>query len=325
AACGHASPARRPQRSGPPALGLRKEMLTGIHLLLTYTCNYECDHCFLYCGPHAEGTFTLEHLRVALDEAEKMGSVDIIYFEGGEPFLYYPLMVEGMRMAGDRGFQTGIVTNAYWATTEEDAELWLRPLVEREVGDLSLSDDDFHHGAGEDNPAKRASRAARRLGIPTDSICIDQPTVETGLDRQQEKGRPVIGGGAMFRGRAVEKLVEGLPTRPWEELTRCPYEDLAEPGRVHLDAFGHVHLCQGLSMGNMWETPLATMAHNYDPGSHPICGPLLAGGPALLARRYAVEHEEEYVDECHFCYSLRLALLDRFPQYLAPRQVYGLD
>ena len=300
-------------------------MLTGIHLLLTYTCNYECDHCFLYCGPHAEGTFTLEQLRVALDQAEKMGSVDIIYFEGGEPFLYYPLMVEGMRMAGDRGFQTGIVTNAYWATTEEDAELWLRPLVEREVADLSLSDDDFHHGAGEENPAKRASRAARRLGIPTDSICIDQPTVETGLDRQQEKGRPVIGGGAMFRGRAVEKLVEGLPTRPWEELTRCPYEDLAEPGRVHLDPFGHVHLCQGLSMGNMREIPLATLAYNYDPDSHPICGPLLEGGPALLAKQYAVQHEEEYVDECHFCYSLRLALLDRFPQYLAPRQVYGLD
>lgn len=300
-------------------------MLTGIHLLLTYTCNYECDHCFLYCGPRTEGTFTLEQLRVALDEAEKMGSVDIIYFEGGEPFLYYPLMVEGMRMAGDRGFQTGIVTNAYWATTEEDAELWLRPLVEREVADLSLSDDGFHYGAGEENPAKRASRAARRLGIPTDSICIDQPTVETGLDRQQEKGRPVIGGGAMFRGRAVEKLVEGLPTRPWEELTRCPYEDLAEPGRVHLDAFGHVHLCQGLSMGNMREIPLATLAHNYDPDSHPICGPLLEGGPALLAKQYAVQHEEEYVDECHFCYSLRLALLDRFPQYLAPRQVYGLD
>jgi hypothetical protein len=123
----------------------------------------------------------------------------------------------------------------------------------------------------------------------------------------------------------VEKLVEGLPTRPWEELTKCPYEDLAEPGRVHLDAFGHVHLCQGLSMGNMREIPLATLAHNYDPDSHPICGPLLEGGPALLAKQYAVQHEEEYVDECHFCYSLRLALLDRFPQYLAPRQVYGLD
>ena len=300
-------------------------MLTGLHLLLTYICNFECDHCFLHCGPHAEGTLSLQQIKAILGEAKKMGAVDFVYFEGGEPFLYYPLMVEGIRLAREQGFQTGIVTNSYWATTEEDAELWLRPLAELELADLSVSDDAFHHGVDEESPAKRASRVAERLGISTDAICIDQPTVETGVDRQQEKGRPVIGGGAMFRGRAADKLVSGLPTRPWEELTQCPYEDLRDPGRVHLDPFGHVHLCQGLSMGNMWETPLSTLVQGYDPDSHPVCGPLLEGGPALLARRYDIEHDEEYVDECHLCYTVRLALLNRFPQYLAPRQVYGLD
>jgi organic radical activating enzyme len=300
-------------------------MLKGIHVLLTYACNFECDHCFLYSGPHAEGTFTLGQIRAVLDGARKLETVDVVYFEGGEPFLYYPLMVEGMRLARKRGFQTGIVTNAYWATTEEDAELWLAPLAELEVADLSVSDDAFHHGHEEDSPAKRALRAAKRLRIATDSICIDQPTVETGSDKGQAKGQPVIGGGAMFRGRAVEKLVEGLPRRAWEELTECPHERLNEPGRVHIDAYGHVHLCQGLSMGNMWETSLATLVREYEPDSHPICGPLLEGGPAQLARRYQVAHEEAYVDECHFCYAVRLALLDRFPQILAPRQVYGLQ
>lgn len=77
-------------------------------------------------------------------------------------------------------------------------------------------------------------------------------------------------------------------------------------------------------MGNMWETPLSMLVKNYDADSHAICGPLLRGGPALLAKEYGVEHEDEYVDECHFCYLLRLALIDRFPQVLAPRQVYGL-
>jgi hypothetical protein len=300
-------------------------MLTGIHLLLTYACNFECEHCFLYCGPHAEGTFTLDQIRAVLEDAEKIGSVEIVYFEGGEPFLYYPLMVEGIRIARGRGFQAGIVTNCYWATSEEDAELWLQPLAALGIADLSVSDDEFHHGAEEENPAKRATRAARRMGMPTDVICIDEPTVETGVDRGQERGQPVIGGGAMFRGRAAEKLVQGLPTRPWRELVECPYEDLREPGRVHLDPFGHVHLCQGLSMGNMWESSLAAVVSDYDPDSHPVCGPLLEGGPALLARRHGVEPQEEYVDECHFCYSARLALLDRFPQYLAPRQVYGVD
>jgi organic radical activating enzyme len=300
-------------------------MLTGIHLLLTYACNFECDHCFLYCGPQAEGTFTLQQLRAVLDDAREMGTVNTIYFEGGEPFLYFPLMSQGLRMARERGFQAGIVTNCYWATTEEDAELWLEPLASLGIADLSVSDDAFHHGSEDDNPAKRAARVARRLGIPVDSIAIDEPTVETGTDRAQERGQPVVGGGAMFRGRAADKLVDGLPTRPWRELTACPYEDLREPGRVHLDPFGHTHVCQGLSIGNAWESPLSALVESYEPESHPICGPLLEGGPALLARRYGVEPEEGYVDECHLCYRTRLALLDRFPQYLAPRQVYGLD
>jgi hypothetical protein len=300
-------------------------MLTGIHLLLTYVCNFECDHCFLYCGPHAEGTFTLQQLRAVLDDAREIGTVNTIYFEGGEPFLYYPLLAQGIRMARERGFEAGIVTNCYWATTEDDAKLWLEPLASLGIADLSVSDDVFHHGPDDDNPAKRATRVARGMGIPVDSISIDEPTVEMGTDRAQERGQPVVGGGAMFRGRAADKLVEGLPTRPWGELTACPYEDLREPGRVHLDPFGHTHVCQGLSIGNVWESPLSALAAHYEPESHPICGPLLEGGPALLAERYGVEPEEGYVDECHLCYRTRLALLNRFPQYLAPRQVYGLD
>lgn len=38
-------------------------MLTGIHVLLPYMCNYECDHCFLYCSPRASGTFTLAKMK----------------------------------------------------------------------------------------------------------------------------------------------------------------------------------------------------------------------------------------------------------------------
>ena len=38
-------------------------MLKEIHFLLTYACNYECDHCFLYCGPRSAGTFTLQKVK----------------------------------------------------------------------------------------------------------------------------------------------------------------------------------------------------------------------------------------------------------------------
>lgn len=300
-------------------------MLTGIHFLLTYMCNSECDHCFVYSGPDAKGTFTLSQIRKVLDEVTKIGTIKWIYIEGGEPFLFYPLMLEGIKIARSMGFNVGVVTNAYYATSEEDAEIWLKPLCKLEISGLSISDDSFHYEEEKNNPAKRALGAAKKLGIPVNSICIEKPTVETDIDKEQAKGVPVIGGGAMFRGRAVEKLVEGLPKRGWEEFTECPYEDLKEPERVHLDSYGNVHLCQGLSMGNMWENPLSILVKNYNADSHPICGHLVKGGPARLAKEYKVEHEDKYVDACHFCYLLRLALIDRFPQYLAPRQVYGLE
>lgn len=300
-------------------------MLKGLHFFLTYKCNSECDHCFVYSSPKVEGTFTLKQIRKVLEESAKVDTIKWIYFEGGEPFLFYPLMLEGIKAAHTMEFKVGIVTNAYFAITEEDAELWLRPLLELGISDLSISDDPFHCEKKEDSPAKRALTAAKKLGIQTDSICIEKPTVKVGIDKNQKKGAPVISGGAMFRGRAVEKLVQGLSKRPWQEFTECPYEDLKEPERVHVDSYGNVHLCQGISMGNMWETPLSILIKNYNGDMHPICGSLIKGGPALLATEYNVKHEDKYVDACHFCYILRLALIDRFPQHLTPKQVYGLE
>lgn len=305
--------------------GWTDTMLTGIHILLTYTCNFECDHCFLYCSPRVGGTFTLNELRQIVNEAKEIGTIEWIYFEGGEPFLYYPLMLKGIELSREAGFKAGVVTNAYGAISDEDADLWLRPMADVGLSYLSVSDDAFHSAEEEDNPAKRASKAAKKLNIPTSPICIEKPVVDAMPGDGLEKGDPVISGGAMFKGRAVEKLTPGLPRRSCAKFIECPHEDLRNPSRVHIDSYGNVQLCQGISMGNAWETSLSSLVKSYDSDSHPICGPIAKGGPALLAKEYDLEHEDEYVDECHFCYLLRLTLIDRFPQYLAPRQVYGLE
>jgi hypothetical protein len=267
---------------------------------------------------------TLPQIKTVLEESKKIGTVEWIYFEGGEPFLFYPTMLEGARLARQMDFKVGFVTNGYWGISEEDAEIWLGPLADIGVESLSISDDTFHYGEEEDRPPKQALAAAQKLGIPTSPICIEMPFVEAVPGAGQDRGAPVIGGGAMFKGRAVEKLTAGLPRWPCQEFAKCPHEDFENPSRVHLDSYGHVHLCQGLSMGNMWRKPLSELIRDYDPHNHPICGPMIKGGPAELARRYNVPHADEYIDECHFCYLVRRALIDRFPEYLAPRQVYGL-
>ena len=105
-------------------------MLTGLHFLLTYRCNSTCDHCFIYSSPNAPGTFTSNQIRRLLDEATKIGTIEWIYFEGGEPFLFYPIMLEGIKIARNLGFKVGVVTNAYFATDDKDIEIWLKPLCE---------------------------------------------------------------------------------------------------------------------------------------------------------------------------------------------------
>ena len=119
---------------------------------------------------------------------------------------------------------------------------------------MTIFDDPFHYGE-ESSPAKRALAAARKLGIPTAPICIQRPIVESMPGHGQEKGGSVIGGGAMFRGRAVEKLVSGLPRRSRHELIVCPREELRSPSRVLVDCYGHVASMPRLEHGEHVATP----------------------------------------------------------------------
>jgi hypothetical protein len=259
-----------------------------------------------------------------LDEADRIGTIEWIYFEGGEPFLYYPLLIESIKEAKRHGYKTGVVTNAYFATSEEDAIKWLTPLSKMKVRDLSISNDSFHSENPESSYARIALKAARKLGIKVSSIAIEEISVGPN-NKLREKGKPVVGGGVMFRGRAADKLSKDLPRVNWKEFTECPYEDLVSPERVHVDEFGNVHLCQGISMGNMWEIPLSNLVKNYSVESHPICKFLSSGGPKRLTEEYNVTHEDSYVDGCHFCYETRKKLIDKFPVLLSPKQVYGLE
>jgi hypothetical protein len=128
----------------------------------------------------------------------------------------------------------------------------------------------------------------------------------------------------MFRGRAAEKLAGQAPMHPWDGFTACPHEDLVDPGRVHLDPLGNLHICQGVVIGNLFEKPLRQICDEYDPAAHPVCGLLLEGGPVALITEYGLQHESVYADACHLCYHARQQLRPRFPSLLGPDQMYGV-
>ncbi len=294
--------------------------LTGIHLLLTYKCNFECEHCFVWGGPRQAGVMNLEQITEILNQAREVDSLDWIYFEGGEPFLYYPILLRGVQQATARGFHTGIVSNAYWATSEADALVWLRPFADL-IEDLTISSDQYHNSIVNSRFRQNAQKAADELHIPLGIISVAQPDQahENPGTGQSSRDTSAI----MYRGRAAVKLASRASGKAWESLTTCPYEDLREPGRVHLDPFGSVQICQGISLGNVFEHSLQEICERYYAGTHPICGPLLKGGPTRLALEYGLPHQESYADACHLCYECRLALRDQFPDILMPDQMYG--
>jgi len=300
----------------------RNMNLTGIHFLLTYQCNFECDHCFVWSSPSTKGTFKLSQIRKIYGEAKKLGTVEWIYFEGGEPFLYYPVMVRVLQEAKRLGFKTGIVTNVYWATAVEDASEWLRPIAEIGIDDVSFSIDCYHYEIIESEEAKNAIKAAKKLGLPVGIISIKHPNNPKEPPTHIE-GVEVDYWELMYRGRAASQLLEKAQRKTWTEFNKCPYEDLANPGRIHLDSLGYVHVCQGLCIGNAWQKPFSEIISSYDPSSHPIIEPLLQGGPVALIKEFDLSHEKTYVDACHFCYAARLQLRPRFSEFLSPGQMYG--
>lgn len=295
--------------------------LTGLHLLLTYQCNFECDHCFVWGSPWQTGTMTLKDIRNILEQARTIDTVESIFFEGGEPFLYYPILLRGAREAARFGYKVGIVSNSYWALDTEDAFEWLRPL-EHVVNHLQVSSDLYHADEKMSKQVETACKAADQLGIPRGVLSIAQPDT---TDAASSSGQLLNGESCvMYRGRAAEKLASQASTRKWVEFTECPHEDLREPGRLHVDPFGFLHICQGIIVGNLFERPLHEICESFDPEKHPIVGPLLEGGPAELTRRYDVVHNEEYADACQLCYETCRALRERFPGILGPDQMYGV-
>lgn len=292
--------------------------ISGLHILLTERCTQECDHCFLWSSPRQSATLDIDGTAGILEQAREAG-VRSIYFEGGEPFLYYAELVRGVQDAAGMGFEVGIVSNAYWAITITDAVEWLQPFVGC-ITELAISSDLYHCDKSLGEQPQNAIAAAKWLHIPTALISVASPDQPAPSVRGQLLDQTEV----MYRGRAAEVLAPQHLSQAWDALNSCIHEDLRDPGRLHVDPHGNLHICQGITIGNLFEQPLEEIIESYDPDAHPICGVLLRGGPVGLITEFGLDHRPAYADACHLCYEARLSLRSRFPAFLIPDEMYGV-
>jgi len=282
----------------------------------------ECDHCFAWGSPKARGVFTIKQIKNVLAEARKLGTVNSVSLEGGEPFLFYPIMIKAAEEAAKLGFRVEVLSNCYWASCPEDALEWLLPMAKAKNVELSLSSDLYHGESWEIEEVKNAVKAANELGMKVGILSIKYPKAEAPHPKEIE-GAKVGLYELMYKGRAASELAPDAEKKAWREFTKCPYEELADPERVHVDPLGHVHVCQGISIGNAWQKPLSKTIGEYDPNENPILEPLIRGGPVALVEKFDLPHDEFYADACHLCYIARCMLRKKYPSILAPDEMYG--
>jgi MoaA/NifB/PqqE/SkfB family radical SAM enzyme len=264
----------------------------------------------------------MEQINNVLTESKKLGTVEAVSIEGGEPFLYYPIMVKTAKRATELGFRVEILSNCYWATCTEDAREWLAPLAGAKNVELTLSSDLYHGEEWATEQVRNAARAAKTLNLKADILAVKYPFAEVSCPCEIE-GAKVGLWDLAYRGRAFSKFTEKASKRGWSEFTKCPFENFARQERVHVDPFGYVHVCQGISIGNAWQKPFSRIIGEYNPYENPILEPLARGGPVALVEKFNLPHDEVYADACHLCYVARLSLRHRFSSILGPDQMYG--
>lgn len=304
-----------------------------LHLLLTYKCNNFCSHCFVFSGPDKNGkVLSVNEAGKLFLDAKKLGGIEMVYLEGGEPFLEYDAMAGVIKRGCKAGLKVGVITNCLWARSKEMAMAKLLPIREY-ITELIFSCDEYHNNFKE---VRQAILAARSLNIPfviNTILANAKPTftLRECVYTLPKCDRVFRYGHLRYVGRASENLTKNVPKRPYYVFTKCTYYDvtspfdihsgLAEPLSIHIDPYGYVQLCQGLCIGNVFKNSLDDIIKNYKPLEHPIIGPILRGGPARLAKDFGLDGE--FVDGCQLCYTVRRQLRMRFPKILAPEVVYG--
>ncbi|NLF66656.1 MAG: hypothetical protein GX579_18850 [Chloroflexi bacterium] len=289
--------------------------LTGIHVVLTYQCQFECGHCFIWGRGGHSGIFHPDGLAVVLDQAAALGTIKEICFEGGETFVYYPLLIAAVRSAASRRFRPAVITNGYWANSAQQARLWLERLVTAGLQRILFVAEGLG-GAAEDLTAHPAVVVSQEMGLDTAIIGAGERA------GGQMSGLGQAGWPQLTCGRVRRTPGDGA-LYPWTTFTTCPYEQLASPSHVHIDPFGDVHLCRGLIIGNIFDCPLASIAAYHAPERHPIVGPLLTDGPAGLVTRYGLQPESAYTAACQLCRHSLAQLWPRFPTRRAGQPAIG--
>ncbi|HET92069.1 MAG TPA: radical SAM protein [Chloroflexi bacterium] len=320
-------------------------------IILTYRCHSRCQHCLYNCGPGwGKEAMSPQQLRQALEQVLVWPQTPQVHLTGGEPFLHFPLLLEGTRMAAGLSIPVYVETSGSWCTDEGEAVERFVALREAGLQAVLVSCSPFH--AERIPPARtvRAIRAAlhvfgpRRVTVYLSQFLDLIQQFSAGdlgrpipLSRYEEELGPARaaqvlweGYGLISGGRAGYRLGHLTARHPAAAFSRatCAGELLyAQHSHFDLDGNFIPAFCGGLTVGS-WRD-LSRLLDDFQEDRYPpLIAALIEGGPyrlyELARERYGYESRPEgYAGKCHLCVDVRrrLAEADDFVE-LRPREFY---
>lgn len=302
---------------------LEMPFLRNIGFLMTYKCQVTCPHCILEAGPHRNEEMFIgdafNWIRQVSDY--KNGYIKVISLTGGEPFYNSTNLKKISAFGEDCGLFVSAITNAFWASTQEEAVSILKEL--RAISMLSISTDVYHLKSIPFERVKNAIMAARECNIPYSiSVCTENESDRKYQEIVNRLGeiteKDTILTAITFRaGRALKKLrASDYQTSEEPPVSAC---SAASSPIIFPD--GRVIACIGpvidlaiphpLMLGNLREESLHEILDNAELNA--ILHAIRIWGPKKLVSIIKQAGFEEYLPEkyikdsvCNACYSLML-------------------
>ena len=150
------------------------ETFTALWLTLTYRCTVACQHCLVEAAPYKRELIRPEIARDWLLQAKgyRAGTIREVIFTGGEPFYDAQLLRNLSDFAAMHGLRVTAATNAFWASSLEDADRMMKSLPF--VSLLRVSTDQYHQKSIPLDHVRNAVDAARMNGrLVTLEACVD--------------------------------------------------------------------------------------------------------------------------------------------------------
>lgn len=286
-----------------------------VYISITDKCNLHCRHCSERGGTVLPDAYEEDVLNW-IDQIAYSKCAKNISFVGGEPFLCIEKLRNYIACASKKGLMTTVITNGYWATTQENAESIIKSIPG--LSCITVSSDRYHLEFIDKEIINNLVKACLKLKVMI-NINITAASKEEGNEvkkiyEQFLKSNVQIIVSPMFYWGAATKLV----IEKFKYLHSIgELRSYCEIRNHHIDSLGRVYACCGATLGN--ETNFLLLGNLKEESYDSIikkrnCNPLFRfldkSGPRGLAQliynsTYYDEFKDlEFTQDCELCRKL---------------------